>query len=156
MKAGCRNQLDFSMINKLCGCCPRQCDHTVKLWRANHCLNISLGCLRILLGSSWPTTQLKSTQSPQCKLCMAIKNDQLRLHIPHYEESTLEPLSIYSQNFPLTVSIPRQVPPNSSLLTFHSLPLSHLTLNPVPSGSISTNLQSTTKEYFISLSTIDP
>lgn len=74
VKADGRHQLDLSLINELCGCCPRQSGPTVNFQGASLYPSISLGCLNISVGPPpQSATQKTATHSYHWNCCMATK-----------------------------------------------------------------------------------
>lgn len=72
------------------------------LQRATLCTSIRLGWLQISTGLLQPTTWRNATKSPHWTPCLAIKDGQFSLHIPHYKDSSLESTSYTLGSFPCT------------------------------------------------------
>lgn len=64
----CMSQLEFSMYNELCVCCPQQWEFVISLWRASYSLGNNFGCLVVFMGSLWSTTQLDIKHSWHWKI----------------------------------------------------------------------------------------
>ena len=83
------HQFNFSIFIEFCRCCYQQWVPNVSWQRASFCLSNSLDCWGISIGLTWPTTQLNAMQFRHWKPCLATRDSQLRLHIPHYYEFSL-------------------------------------------------------------------
>lgn len=94
MKALGRQQHYVSMFNELHRCCLQQWGLMVSLQSAVYGLDNSLSCLGILVGPSWPTTQLHYIRhSRYWKFYLVIRDGHLGFCFPHYLALSFRSLS---------------------------------------------------------------
>lgn len=77
-------------------CSPEQWRQVVCFQKAILCLSKGLSCLRISLANN----SIEHNRVPPLKPCLAKRDGQLRLGVPHYQESSLGSLSEILGSFP--------------------------------------------------------
>jgi hypothetical protein len=114
VRAICRHQLDFSMLNELC-------EYFSLLWEGSHCQLFGIS-----MGPPWTTTQLDANSYRHWKPLLATRDGQ-RILYPPLLGFLIRITFIDSRKLPHTP----ETSPSSSCLSLNPLPPLHLS----PSGT---------------------